>query len=118
MHQEPNRPIHAKRPALSGPQIVARLAALTGWKLWGDGETWSIEKTYAFESYLQAMAFANAVAFLAEQKDHHPILQIGYKSCSVRWRSHDVAGISERDFTCAALVDELRDPPQSGSKLG
>ena len=25
--------------ALSGPQVVAQLASLDGWKLWGDGDT-------------------------------------------------------------------------------
>jgi pterin-4a-carbinolamine dehydratase len=36
----------------------------------------------------------------------------------VRWRSHDVAGISQRDVRCAALVEALADPEQAGSALG
>jgi 4a-hydroxytetrahydrobiopterin dehydratase len=107
-----------KNQGLSGPQVIARLAGLDGWKLWGDGDTLAIEKTFRFASYLQTLAFANAVAFLAEQQDHHPDMLLTYKSCSVRWRSHDVAGISHRDFRCAALVDALLSPEQTGNALG
>ena len=98
--------------------MIARLASLEGWKLSGDGDTLAIEKTYHFASYLQTMAFANAVAYLAEQQDHHPDMLLAYRRCSVRWRSHDVAGISQRDFRCAALVDALIPPEPTGPALG
>ena len=111
-------PKSARGQALSGPQVIARLASLEAWKLWGDGETLAIEKTFRFESYLQTLAFANAVAFMAEQQDHHPDMLLTYRSCSVRWRSHDVGGISQRDVRCAALVDALANPGQAGSTLG
>ena len=111
-------PHPGKGQALSGPQVVARLAGLDGWKLWGDGDTLAIEKTFRFGSYLQTLAFANAVAYMAEQQDHHPDMLLAYRSCSVRWRSHDVAGISHRDFRCAALVDALITPDKEGNALG
>ena len=109
---------NAKGQVLTGPQVIARLASLDGWKLWGDGDTLAIEKTFRFVSYLHTLAFANAVAYVAEQQDHHPDMLLAYCSCSVRWRSHDVAGISQRDLRCAALVDALADPEQAGSALG
>jgi 4a-hydroxytetrahydrobiopterin dehydratase len=111
-------PQSATSQALTGPQVIARLASLEGWKLWGDGDTLAIEKTFRFASYLHTLAFANAVAYVAEQQDHHPDMLLAYRSCSVRWRSHDVAGISQRDVRCAALVDALADPEQAGSALG
>lgn len=97
------------RSALTAPQIVAKLAQLQGWRLSGDGTDVAIEKTYAFKSYLQTMAFVNAVAFLAEQNDHHPEILVNYKTCHVRWRTHDVRGISHSDFECALKVDALLD---------
>ncbi|MBJ7419511.1 MAG: 4a-hydroxytetrahydrobiopterin dehydratase [Rhodoferax sp.] len=111
-------PQSATSQALTGPQVIARLASLDGWKLWGDGDTLAIEKTFCFASYLHTLAFANAVAYVAEQQDHHPDMLLAYRSCSVRWRSHDVAGISQRDVRCAALVDALADREQAGSALG
>ncbi len=112
------KPQSSRGQALSGPQVIARLASLDGWKLWGDGDTLAIEKTFRFASYLHTLAFANAVAYLAEQQDHHPDMLLAYRSCSVRWRSHDVAGISQRDVRCAALVDALANPEPAGSALG
>jgi 4a-hydroxytetrahydrobiopterin dehydratase len=112
------KPQDNRGQALSGPQVVAQLASLDGWRLWGDGDTLAIEKTFRFASYLHTLAFANAVAYAAEQEDHHPDMLLGYRSCSVRWRSHDVAGISQRDVRCAALVDALVAPGQTRSAIG
>jgi len=111
-------PQNPKGQALTGPQVIAHLASLDGWKLWGDGDTLAIEKTFGFESYLQTIAFANAVAFMAEQQDHHPDMVLAYRSCSVRWRSHDVGGISARDLRCATLVDALAAPDHAGRAIG
>ena len=36
-------PHPGKGQALSGPQVIARLAGLDGWKLWGDGDTLAID---------------------------------------------------------------------------
>ena len=107
----------SRSQALSGPQVIAGLANLTGWTLWGDGDTLAIEKAFRFDSYLATMAFANAVAYLAEQQDHHPDMLITYRACSIRWRSHDVAGISHRDLRCAALVDALISAQETGTTL-
>lgn len=102
-----SHPVRSLLSALSAPQIVAKLAQLQGWRLSGDGADLAIEKTFAFKGYLQTIAFVNAVAFVAEQSDHHPELRVGYTTCSVRWRTHDVKGISISDFECAAKIDAL-----------
>ena len=112
----PMRPV---RSALTGPQIVAKLSQLQGWRLSGDGAELAIEKTFAFKGYLQTIAFVNAVAFLAEQCDHHPELRVAYKTCTVHWHTHDVRGLSHSDFECAAKVDALIDQAStSGRTIG
>jgi 4a-hydroxytetrahydrobiopterin dehydratase len=95
------------RRALSGPEIVTRLAALPAWKLTGDGPDVAIEKTFTFANYDETMAFVNAVAFIAKRQDHHPDLSVHYSRCVVRFNTHDVKGLSETDFECAAQVDAL-----------
>lgn len=95
------------RTALTATQIIASLAKVEGWKLHGDGADVAIEKTYRFDNFLKTMAFVNAIAFIAEQQDHHPEMLVGYGSCSVRFNTHDVQGVSRSDFECAALVDAL-----------
>jgi 4a-hydroxytetrahydrobiopterin dehydratase len=95
------------RQVLSATQVIAGLAKLDGWKLHGDEAAVAIEKTFAFKNFLRTMSFVNAVAFIAEQQDHHPELLVQYGSCSVRFNTHDVRGITQTDFACAALVDAL-----------
>lgn len=93
--------------ALTATEIVANLAQLEGWRLSGDGAELAIEKHFPFTDFEAAMAFANAVAFIAQRRDHHPELSVAYRHCTVRWRSHDAGGITRADFDCAALVDAL-----------
>lgn len=104
---QPNTTPAPANQALTATQVIAKLSQLDNWKLCGDGADVAIEKTFQFAGFLQTMAFANAVAFLAESRNHHPELLVQYKSCSVRWRTHDVQGISLADFDCAARVDAL-----------
>ena len=97
----------ATRRALSATEVVTSLTQLEGWSLSGDGHEVAISKGYAFTSFHETMAFVNAVAYVAHRLDHHPELLITPCSCTVRWRTHDVGGISRRDFEAAAQVDAL-----------
>lgn len=108
--QTPTTPNRSMRPVLSATQVIAGLAKLDGWKLHGDGAEVAIERTFTFKNFLRTMSFVNAVAFIAEQQDHHPELLVRYGSCSVRFNTHDVQGITQTDFACAALVDALQNP--------
>jgi 4a-hydroxytetrahydrobiopterin dehydratase len=98
---------HARRRPLGPTDVVSRLAGLAGWQLAGDGTDVSIEKTYRFADWHETISFVNAVAFIATAQDHHPALSVNYDRCIVRFRTHDVHGLSETDFECAAQVDAL-----------
>ncbi len=104
---KPNRPSDQSAYALTATEIVANLALLDGWSLSGDGPELAIAKRYEFTDFHAVMAFANAVAFIAHRRDHHPDLHLGYRHCTVCWRSHDAGGVSRADFECAAQVDAL-----------
>jgi 4a-hydroxytetrahydrobiopterin dehydratase len=97
----------ARRRPLGPTEVVSRLAVLAGWQLAGDGPDVAIEKTYRFANWHETMSFVNAVAFIATTQDHHPDLSVHYDRCTVRFRTHDLQGLSETDFECAAQVDAL-----------
>lgn len=97
----------AARRALGPTDLVTQLAKLQGWTLQGDGPELAIAKRYEFANFHEVMAFANAVAWIAHQRDHHPELLLSYRHCTVRWRTHDAGGITRTDFECAAQVDAL-----------
>jgi 4a-hydroxytetrahydrobiopterin dehydratase len=79
------------------------LGKIEGWEH-GEGE---IAKLFTFKNFYHTMAFVNAVAWVAHTQDHHPDMEVGYKTCRVRYRTHVVEGLTENDFICAAKVDEL-----------
>ena len=95
------------RRALTPTEVVTRLGTLPDWKLTGDGPDVAIERTFTFANYHETMAFVNAVAFIAHTQDHHPDLSVHYNRCVVRYATHDVKGLSNTDFDCAARVDAL-----------
>ncbi|MFA6986461.1 MAG: 4a-hydroxytetrahydrobiopterin dehydratase [Arenimonas sp.] len=91
---------------LSAEDVQGYLHALPpGWILVENGQ--AIRKTYKFEDYHRTMAFVNALAFVAHREDHHPDLSVHYNRVDVHYSTHDVGGLSENDFICAAKADHL-----------
>ncbi len=72
-------------------------------------ETSAITRSFEFKDFYQTMAFANAVAWIANQQDHHPELALNWGQCRVSYRTHSIGGLSENDFICAARIDKLTD---------
>jgi 4a-hydroxytetrahydrobiopterin dehydratase len=53
------------------------------------------------------MAFVNALAYIANQENHHPDLEVGYNYCHIKFFTHAVGGLTQNDFICAAKIDKL-----------
>lgn len=88
------------------PARVAELqSAVPGWEVIEDGG--AITRTFRFPDYYRTLAFVNALAYIAHEQDHHPDLGVHYDRCVVRYSTHDVGGLSENDFICAAKADAL-----------
>jgi len=67
----------------------------------------SIERTWRFETFLEAVAFMNRVFALAEEANHHPDLLNSWTKVRVRFTTHDAGGLTNRDFKMAAKVDGI-----------
>ena len=93
--------------ALTATEVITSLVQLEGWRLYGDDADIAIEKSFTFADFYQTIAFVNALAFVAHAQNHHPELLVQHGECRVRWRTHDVAGLSTSDFDCAARTDAL-----------
>ena len=90
-------------PRLAADKLETELAHLPGWTRSGE----RIEKTFRFADYHATIDFVNAVAAIAHVEDHHPDLGVHYDRTVVRYSTHDVGGLSENDFICAAKADRL-----------
>lgn len=90
---------------LGEARIRELLPQLSGWELAEDGH--ALAKTFRFKDYYHTMSFVNALAHIANLEDHHPDLGVHYDRAVVRFSTHDVGGLSENDFICAAKTDAL-----------
>jgi 4a-hydroxytetrahydrobiopterin dehydratase len=88
---------------LSEAEINEHLQQVTGWKQEGN----AIQKTYKLPSFPAAIAFITHIGFLAEAAAHHPDIDIRYNKVLIGLSTHDVGGISEKDFALAADIDEI-----------
>jgi len=66
-----------------------------------------ISRSFKFKNYYETIAFVNAVAWIANQEDHHPDMSVSYNRCLVRYSTHAIGGLSENDFICAAKINAL-----------
>jgi 4a-hydroxytetrahydrobiopterin dehydratase len=89
---------------LSESQILERLPLAKGWERHGD----MLVRTWQFPSFRRALEFVNQVAALFERSDHYPDISINYRTVRIEMSTHDVGGLTERDF---ALVGEINAIP-------
>lgn len=66
-----------------------------------------LRNNYPFENFKRGMVFAQNIANLAEEEQHHPDLCIHYKNVEVELTTHAIGGLSENDFIMAAKIDNL-----------
>ena len=91
------------------PEFVkGYLSRLPDWKLSGK----KIVRLFEFEDFYETIGFVNAIAYIANQEDHHPDMEVSYKTCKVRYSTHAIGGLSENDFICAAKLDGLISTPK------
>ena len=63
--------------------------------------------SHGIESPEKIVSFANKIADLAEQEDHHPEILIEWGKVTVTWWSHKIKGLHKNDFICAAKTDQI-----------
>ena len=80
-----------------------RVKGLNGWTLHGD----EIRKQYTFMGFLEAVAFVDRLAPIAQAADHHPDILINYKRVTLTYSTHSEGGLTVKDFEGAAAADHL-----------
>ena len=60
-------------------------------------------------SFPQAIEVVDRVAVLAEAADHHPDIDIRWRTLTFRLRTHSAGGLTEKDFSLAAEIDSVLD---------
>ena len=66
-----------------------------------------LSKTFVFSNFIEAFGFMSKVALYAEKANHHPEWFNVYKTVEVKLVTHEVGGISEKDFDLANKMESL-----------
>ena len=90
---------------LDASQIKAALKELPEWDL----EKKTIERTFEFDEFTQAIDFVNGIAELAEEMDHHPDIDIRHTKVRVVLSTHSKGGLTDLDFDLAERIGNLVD---------
>jgi 4a-hydroxytetrahydrobiopterin dehydratase len=88
-------------PALTHDQVAAELAALPGWS----GDTTALKRSFECSSFPAAIAVVDAVAIAAERADHHPDIDIRWRTLHFTLSTHDAGGVTGLDFALAREID-------------
>jgi 4a-hydroxytetrahydrobiopterin dehydratase len=88
---------------LGDAEVQARLKNLPNWEI----DNGMLQRRFTLPTFPAAIFFASAIAHLAEVGQHHPDMNISYDKIAVRFATHSVGGISDKDFEMAQKVDEL-----------
>ena len=88
---------------MSTDEITRALDGLANWAYDGD----ALVKKFTFDDFAAAIDFMAAARPQIDELNHHPEWTNVYNRVDVRLNSHDVGGVTERDFTLARLLDEV-----------
>lgn len=88
--------------ALNAAEIEQVLKNHPAWKLQGG----KLIREWTFRDFVDAMAFVNRVAGVAEAAGHHPDIDIRYNKVVLGLISHDAGGITGRDVAMTGRIDK------------
>jgi 4a-hydroxytetrahydrobiopterin dehydratase len=99
--------MHTSKQTLTQPQIEDFLGKNPQWALEDD----MLVRFWTFKDFVEALAFVNRVAGLAEQANHHPDIDIRYNRVKLALVSHDAGGITARDAAMASQLNNIEARP-------
>ena len=94
---------------LDDDEVGSALEGLPGW----ERETDTLVRTAELPSFPAAIAVVDRVAAIAEERDHHPDIDIRWRTLTFRCSTHSVGGITELDAALAASISAEIDAANS-----
>jgi 4a-hydroxytetrahydrobiopterin dehydratase len=88
---------------LTGEALSTELATVPDWAQVGD----SIRRTVTRDDFRGAMLYVGAVAYLAEEANHHPDILVQWNKVTLTLSTHSAGGLTASDFGLARAIDAL-----------
>lgn len=90
---------------LDDAAIDKGIAGLTGWRRDGD----ALVRTVELDDFPQAVEVVDRVAEIAERDNHHPDIDIRWRTLTFRCSTHSAGGITAKDLALAGDIDSTID---------
>lgn len=87
---------------LDDTSITDALAGLPDWERDGD----ALVRTAALPDFPTAIRVVDEVARVAQDRDHHPDIDIRWRNLTFRLSTHSQGGITDLDVELAASISE------------
>jgi len=94
-----------KKSPLKEKDVKKKLAAISGWA--PNKRHTELSKTFAFPSFITGLAFVAKITVHAEVINHHPDIELSYGKVKVKLSTHEVKGLTGKDFELAERIDRL-----------
>ena len=88
---------------LSDEQIESALSELSGWTREGD----ALRRDLTAPTFAEGIALVDRVAVVADERDHHPDIDIRWTTVTFRLSTHSEGGITDNDVVMAREIDRL-----------
>jgi len=88
---------------LTDEQVTERLAGLPGWTQ----DRNSIVHVQKLVDFKAALLYVGAVAYLAEEANHHPDVLIQWNKVTLTLSTHSAGGLTANDFALADQINRL-----------
>ncbi len=67
-----------------------------------------LTRAFTFDSFLAGIAFVQQVAQIAEELDHHPDIDVRWRTITLAVNTHDAGGaVTAKDYGLAERIDQL-----------
>lgn len=83
--------------------VAAALRDLDGWT----GDATGIARTVEMASFPAVIAAVVEIAKVAEEMDHHPDIDIRWRTLTLRCATHSAGGVTDRDIALAERIDQI-----------
>ena len=90
---------------LTDEEVDAALPDLNGW---GRSEG-AIRRSIKFPAFLDGIDAVRRVAERAEEKDHHPDIDIRWRTVTFALVTHSAGGITQNDLAMAREINQIVD---------
>lgn len=94
---------------LTDEQVEAAAATLDGWKH-ADG---ALRRSVKFPSFLEGIETVRRVAEHAEAQNHHPDIDIRWRTVTFALVTHSEGGITDKDVLMAGDIDRIVGRPET-----